>query len=292
MLESCPVNPLDTKLVELWFRRLALTKHSPLSAQPFAQLIKRYVQYPYCSAIVIFAHIILFKSLDYQYASVDDDEDGFPDPVPVRSTGVVRLESPAKVSYETAPVAVRVVDPVYPQVTDVRVTNPTKTSYETAPTVVRTKPTRIVAPAKSSTYDATPTVVRVADPYAAKISDVRLVNPTRTTSYETPATNVRLVSPSRGSYRPNFQTVRVAPATRVSYQTPNVVRLTNSDQVTSTGQLDQFLRGIQANSRNVNTYDDAAGIASFVGSAPSFEVVQEEQEDSVSVDSFGFPRII
>ena len=136
------------------------------------------------------------KALDYQYTSVDDDEDGFPDAAPSRSSNyntaeVVRLSTPTQqVSYinnPSVPTIVRVADPYDATVSNVRTVTPVRNNYNN-PGVVR------IASATSA-----PTIVRVADPYAtATISDVRLVTPER--SYSNIAGDVRLASQAKKSY--------------------------------------------------------------------------------------------
>jgi hypothetical protein len=136
------------------------------------------------------------KALDYQYTSVDDDEDGFPDAAPSRSSNyntaeVVRLSTPTQqVSYinnPSVPTIVRVADPYDATVSNVRTVTPVRNNYNNAG-VIR------IASATSA-----PTIVRVADPYAtATISDVRLVTPER--SYSNIAGDVRLASEAKKTY--------------------------------------------------------------------------------------------
>ncbi len=88
------------------------------------------------------------KALDYQYTSVDDDEDGFPDSAPVNGNngGDVRIVSPAKDSYNSGTTVVRVADQISAAaVSDVRVSTPTKTTYETTAGHIR-----LVSQSKSS----------------------------------------------------------------------------------------------------------------------------------------------
>ncbi|XP_057374223.1 uncharacterized protein LOC130695111 isoform X2 [Daphnia carinata] len=183
------------------------------------------------------------KALDYLYTSVDDDEDGFPDPPPVRSTndynaGVVRISSPAKAAYDIQPTVVRVVNPHVSPFLDVGVATKARKSNNAANV-------RFVSSSKNS-YESQPTSVRVADPYDATVSDIRVLTPTQTVSQagipnvrvpvrsSSRRTNnvVRFVDQNDDAYVKNTN-VRVVAPTRISYdQAPSTIRAVNRETAT------------------------------------------------------------
>lgn len=216
------------------------------------------------------------RALDYEYNSVDEDEDGIPDKAPVRTTsynsGVVRLASPA---YDNTQTTIRLVDPapapasapVPVRTTNynsgiVRLTSPAQVSNDNTPTTIRLVDQ---APVRTTNYDSgvvrlTSPVsfdstrqhssVRVVDPAQySKSSSVRFISPSKTSSFVSP-TIVRVADPAPvETFQPN--TVRlVSSAKTSSYPTPTIVRVadpyTQISQVRavpSTGRLVSSSRG-------------------------------------------------
>ncbi|KAK4015160.1 hypothetical protein OUZ56_030149 [Daphnia magna] len=293
------------------------------------------------------------KAIDYEYTSVDDDEDGFPDSSPARdinyNAGVVRISSPAKASYDIQPTVVRVANPHTSPLLDVSVVAPVRKNKE-AGTV------RFVSSAKNS-HENPSTAIRVADPYDAAVSDIRVLTPTKTVSQvamsnvRVPVRNssrrtnnvVRLIDQNDDAYVKN-NNVRVTAPTRISYdQAPAAIRALNRETATydsfpivkqtvepsktikevaqvavpvvrlassgygkssgrSTSRLDEFLRSLKTNNRNsdneYNAYQSGNSDLIIQNDFESQEVFQSVQDfqpiqdDAISVDSFGFTRII
>uniref|UniRef100_A0A0P5AER4 Uncharacterized protein n=1 Tax=Daphnia magna TaxID=35525 RepID=A0A0P5AER4_9CRUS len=293
------------------------------------------------------------KAIDYEYTSVDDDEDGFPDSSPARdinyNAGVVRISSPAKATYDIQPTVVRVANPHTSPLLDVSVVAPVRKNKE-AGTV------RFVSSAKNS-YENPSTAIRVADPYDAAVSDIRVLTPTKTVSQvamsnvRVPVRNssrrtnnvVRLIDQNDDAYVKN-NNVRVTAPTRISYdQAPAAIRAVNRETATydsfpivkqtvepsktikevaqvavpvvrlassgygkssgrSTSRLDEFLRSLKTNNRNsdneYNAYQSGSSDLIIQNDFESQEVFQSVQDfqpiqdDAISVDSFGFTRII
>ncbi|XP_045031660.1 uncharacterized protein LOC123473974 [Daphnia magna] len=293
------------------------------------------------------------KAIDYEYTSVDDDEDGFPDSSPARdinyNAGVVRISSPAKATYDIQPTVVRVANPHTSPLLDVSVVAPVRKNKE-AGTV------RFVSSAKNS-YENPSTAIRVADPYNAAVSDIRVLTPTKTVSQvamsnvRVPVRNssrrtnnvVRLIDQNDDAYVKN-NNVRVTAPTRISYdQAPAAIRAVNRETATydsfpivkqtvepsktikevaqvavpvvrlassgygkssgrSTSRLDEFLRSLKTNNRNsdneYNAYQSGSSDLIIQNDFESQEVFQSVQDfqpiqdDAISVDSFGFTRII
>uniref|UniRef100_A0A0P4YKZ2 Uncharacterized protein n=1 Tax=Daphnia magna TaxID=35525 RepID=A0A0P4YKZ2_9CRUS len=293
------------------------------------------------------------KAIDYEYTSVDDDEDGFPDSSPARdinyNAGVVRISSPAKETYDIQPTVVRVANPHTSPLLDVSVVAPVRKNKE-AGTV------RFVSSAKNS-YENPSTAIRVADPYDAAVSDIRVLTPTKTVSQvaipnvrvpvrsSSRRTNnvVRLIDQNDDAYVKN-NNVRVTAPTRISYdQAPAAIRAVNRETATydsfpivkqtvepsktikevaqvavpvvrlassgygkssgrSTSRLDEFLRSLKTNNRNsdneYNAYQSGSSDLIIQNDFESQEVFQSVQDfqpiqdDAISVDSFGFTRII
>uniref|UniRef100_A0A0P5B0B2 Uncharacterized protein n=1 Tax=Daphnia magna TaxID=35525 RepID=A0A0P5B0B2_9CRUS len=293
------------------------------------------------------------KAIDYEYTSVDDDEDGFPDSSPARdinyNAGVVRISSPAKATYDIQPTVVRVANPHTSPLLDVSVVAPVRKNKE-AGTV------RFVSSAKNS-YENPSTAIRVADPYDAAVSDIRVLTPTKTVSQvaipnvrvpvrsSSRRTNnvVRLIDQNDDAYVKK-NNVRVTAPTRISYdQAPAAIRAVNRETATydsfpivkqtvepsktikevaqvavpvvrlassgygkssgrSTSRLDEFLRSLKTNNRNsdneYNAYQSGSSDLIIQNDFESQEVFQSVQDfqpiqdDAISVDSFGFTRII
>uniref|UniRef100_A0A0P4Z7Y2 Cuticular protein n=1 Tax=Daphnia magna TaxID=35525 RepID=A0A0P4Z7Y2_9CRUS len=293
------------------------------------------------------------KAIDYEYTSVDDDEDGFPDSSPARdinyNAGVVRISSPAKETYDIQPTVVRVANPHTSPLLDVSVVAPARKNKE-AGTV------RFVSSAKNS-YENPSTAIRVADPYDAAVSDIRVLTPTKTVSQvaipnvrvpvrsSSRRTNnvVRLIDQNDDAYVKK-NNVRVTAPTRISYdQAPAAIRAVNRETATydsfpivkqtvepsktikevaqvavpvvrlassgygkssgrSTSRLDEFLRSLKTNNRNsdneYNAYQSGSSDLIIQNDFESQEVFQSVQDfqpiqdDAISVDSFGFTRII
>ncbi|KAI9557117.1 hypothetical protein GHT06_016915 [Daphnia sinensis] len=293
------------------------------------------------------------KAIDYQYTSVDDDEDGFPDSSPARdinhNAGVVRISSTAKSSDNIQPTVVRVVNPHVSPFVDVSVATPVRQNNNAANV-------RFVSSSKNS-YETQPTSVRVADPYDAAVSDIRVLTPTKVvlqtgipnvrvpvkSSSRRTNNAVRLINQNDDAYVKNTN-VRVTAPTRISYdQAPSAIRALNRETATydsfpivkqtvepsktiqevaqvaapvvrldpygyrkssgrSTGRLDEFLRSLKTNNRNkgdsYNTHQSGSSdfiIQTDFDSQEVFQTVQDFQpiqDDAISVDSFGFTRII
>ncbi|XP_057374224.1 uncharacterized protein LOC130695113 [Daphnia carinata] len=293
------------------------------------------------------------KAIDYEYTSVDDDEDGFPDSSPTRdinyNAGAVRVSSAVKASDNIQPTVVRVVNPHVSPFLDVSV--PTKARKNNQAANVR-----FVSPSKNS-YDSQPTSIRVPDPYDATVSDIRVSTPTKTVSQldisnvRVPVrsssrrtnnvvrfvdqnddayvknTNVRVVAPTRISYDQAPSAIRAVNRETATYESfpivkqtvvPSqtikevaqvaapVVRLASSDYGKSsgrlTGRLDDFLMNLKTNNRNsghsYNTHQSGSSDVIIQTDFDSQEVFQPAQDfqpiqdDAISIDSFGFTRII
>jgi hypothetical protein len=249
------------------------------------------------------------KALDYQYTSVDDNEDGFPDSLPVDSNagaGDVRLLSPTKDSYNSATTITRTADPNAATVSDVRVLlTPTKTTN---------KPTaddaRLVSQSKSS-YGLTDAVVRVVEKTGdthGKIGDTRVAIPTRVFYEPVVVRDVNLEKATNDN----------APSSIIKQKTEstitnikqlgagqvNIVRSPSAvyekSAVKSTGRMEEFLQTLKNNNKNVGkSYDtnDSSGTISLNEGQfqQDFQLLQEAQPiqgDSISVDSIGFSSTI
>ncbi|EFX89729.1 hypothetical protein DAPPUDRAFT_94766 [Daphnia pulex] len=227
------------------------------------------------------------KALDYQYTSVDDDEDGFPDSAPVNG-GNVRVVSLAKDAYNSGTTVVRVADQSY-AVSNVRVSTPTKTTYEPTAGDIR-----LVSPSKSS-YGPVVGVVeknrKIEDNYG-KIADARV-------SYVPAVVRVTNAAEADTSFiKPNAKPITTN-IQQLSGQVSIIRSPTTSygnSAVKSTGKLDEFLKSLETNTKNVgnsyNTNQSSGAITSNQGQfQQDFQIqqdVQPIQGDSISVDSIGF----
>ncbi|XP_046439323.1 uncharacterized protein LOC124190597 [Daphnia pulex] len=229
------------------------------------------------------------KALDYQYTSVDDDEDGFPDSAPFNGNngGNVRVVSLAKDAYSSGTTVVRVADQNY-AVSDVRVSTPTKTTYETTAGNIR-----LVTPSKSS-YGPVVGVVeknqKIEDNYG-KIADTRVsyvpavVRVTNAAEADTP-----FIKPNAKPITTNIQQL----SGQVSIIRSPTTSYGNS-AVKSTGKLDEFLKSLETNTKIVgNSYNTNQPSGAITSNQDQFQQdfqiqdVQPIQGDSISVDSIGF----
>lgn len=265
------------------------------------------------------------RALDYEYKSVDADEDGFPDDAPV----AVKTET-----YQTAPVVVRVVEqPVakasgYGSKTVTKVQEP-KATYEVekiravepvaAVKTVEYSSTSSVSSSESATAssDAVITDVRTPAVESEKVEAVQVVEPTPTIVrvVETAGTAkyvqqqpavVRLVAtetepsvkqvvesaPRQTShlYKVNQSVFRL-PTAATTYETAVPVAKVVEKKV-SVGRLDAFLRELVKNGNNVRiTYQQPKTGTSYYAQQPStVETTLVADDDSIDIDAFG--RII
>jgi hypothetical protein len=228
------------------------------------------------------------KALDYQYTSVDDDEDGFPDSAPVNG-GNVRVVSLAKDAYNSGTTVVRVADQNY-AVSNVRVSTPTKTTYETTAGDIR-----LVSPSKSSHGPVVGVVEKnqkIENNYG-NIADARVsyvpagVRVTNAAEADTP-----FIKPNAKPIITNIQQL----SGQVSIIRSPTTSYGNS-AVKSTGKLDEFLKSLETNTKNVgNSYNTNQSSGAIITSnqdqfQQDFQIqqdVQPIQGDSISVDSIGF----
>ena len=159
------------------------------------------------------------KYQDYEYSSVDDDRDGFPDNIFHGSFGtrntvpnVVRLTgTQTQTSFENPPNIVRLTSPAQSFIetpsSNVRLTS---TSPHTSPNIV-------------------PVVNTVQVTQQQKPSVVRLTSPAQN-SFENPSNIVRLTTAGQTSFEKPRQAVPVVNRVQVSQQRPSVVRLTTPTQ--------------------------------------------------------------
>lgn len=195
------------------------------------------------------------RAFDYEYNSVDEDEDGMPDKAPgvrgisteskyggetIRVTPVIKLET-----YATAPV-IRAVETV-----------PTlKETYGSSPVVVRVVETEPEYPATVVRLTTDTAVKQSVKDYAASVKEVVIEE--KPNAYENE--NVR----SRESYSANQR------------RTSTVVN----------GRLDEFLRNLAPlKTTHQTTYYNPVAVVS--DSTP-----EAQGGDSIAVDAFGFRRII
>ena len=244
--------------------------------------------------------LVEHKALDYQYTSVDDDEDGFPDSAPIikNTGGDVHVVSPAKDSHNSGTAIVRVTNQSSAAVSDVRVLTPTKTSYETTAGDIR-----LLSPSKSS-HGLTDTEVRLVennqsteDTYG-NIPDIRVVTPTQVSN----APVIVRVTNVAEADTPIIIKQKTDPITTNQKKLPgqvNTVRspLANYEKYAfkTTGQLDEFLKSLETNTKNVgNSYNINGSIGTLTSNQDQFQQdfqiqdTQTIQGDSVSVDSIGF----
>uniref|UniRef100_A0A0P5PU42 Uncharacterized protein n=1 Tax=Daphnia magna TaxID=35525 RepID=A0A0P5PU42_9CRUS len=219
------------------------------------------------------------KAIDYEYTSVDDDEDGFPDSSPAReinyNTGVVRISSPAKASYDIQPTVVHVANPHTSPLLDVSVVAPARKNKE-AGTV------RFISSAKNS-YENPSTAIRVADPYDAAVSDIRVLTPTKTVS-QVAIPNVRV--PVRSSSRRTNNVVRLIDQNDDAYVKKNNVRVTAPTRIS----YDQAPAAIRAVNRETATYDSFPIVKQTVEPSKTIKEVAQVAVPVVRLASSGYGK--
>uniref|UniRef100_A0A0P6DBJ2 Uncharacterized protein n=1 Tax=Daphnia magna TaxID=35525 RepID=A0A0P6DBJ2_9CRUS len=219
------------------------------------------------------------KAIDYEYTSVDDDEDGFPDSSPAReinyNTGVVRISSPAKASYDIQPTVVHVANPHTSPLLDVSVVAPARKNKE-AGTV------RFISSAKNS-YENPSTAIRVADPYDAAVSDIRVLTPTKTVS-QVAMSNVRV--PVRNSSRRTNNVVRLIDQNDDAYVKKNNVRVTAPTRIS----YDQAPAAIRAVNRETATYDSFPIVKQTVEPSKTIKEVAQVAVPVVRLASSGYGK--
>uniref|UniRef100_A0A0P5L0L9 Uncharacterized protein n=1 Tax=Daphnia magna TaxID=35525 RepID=A0A0P5L0L9_9CRUS len=219
------------------------------------------------------------KAIDYEYTSVDDDEDGFPDSSPARdinyNAGVVRISSPAKASYDIQPTVVRVANPHTSPLLDVSVVAPARKNKE-AGTV------RFISSAKNS-YENPSTAIRVADPYDAAVSDIRVLTPTKTVS-QVAMSNVRV--PVRNSSRRTNNVVRLIDQNDDAYVKNNNVRVTAPTRIS----YDQAPAAIRAVNRETATYDSFPIVKQTVEPSKTIKEVAQVAVPVVRLASSGYGK--
>uniref|UniRef100_A0A0N8E4X7 Uncharacterized protein n=1 Tax=Daphnia magna TaxID=35525 RepID=A0A0N8E4X7_9CRUS len=219
------------------------------------------------------------KAIDYEYTSVDDDEDGFPDSSPAReinyNTGVVRISSPAKASYDIQPTVVHVANPHTSPLLDVSVVAPARKNKE-AGTV------RFISSAKNS-YENPSTAIRVADPYDAAVSDIRVLTPTKTVS-QVAMSNVRV--PVRNSSRRTNNVVRLIDQNDDAYVKNNNVRVTAPTRIS----YDQAPAAIRAVNRETATYDSFPIVKQTVEPSKTIKEVAQVAVPVVRLASSGYGK--
>lgn len=249
------------------------------------------------------------KALDYSYSSVDDDEDGFPDVVPIRSAvgyntgaGVVRLVSQSDQSYDTNPSIVRLADQVQvTQPTDVRLVAPIKSTVVNNPAVVRlvdsyapvsnirtispSKTVRIVSSNNRASYRPK-NIVRIANPTQSyEPAVIRVINRGSST-YGTPAAVKQTVTPNKQIVRVGSTVFRSPSVSTNSYDSSR-----SSTAGESLGPMAEFLRKIETNSRSFDSGYDLAtenvpSTSNLASSIQQFDDAQTiGQDDSISVDA-------
>ena len=241
------------------------------------------------------------KALDYQYTSVDDNEDGFPDSLPVDSNagaGDVRLLSPAKDSYNSATTITRAADPNAATVSDVRVLlTPTKTTNEPS-----ADDARLVSQSKSS-YGLTDAVVRIVEKTGdthGKIGDTRVAIPTRV-FYEPAVVREVNLEKATNDNAPSSAQQQLGAGQVNIVQSPSAV-YEKSAVNKSTGRLEEFLQTLKNNNKNVgksyDTNESSGAISLNEGQLQQdfqVQVLQEAQPikgDSINVDSAAFSSTI
>uniref|UniRef100_A0A0P6G8B5 Cuticular protein n=1 Tax=Daphnia magna TaxID=35525 RepID=A0A0P6G8B5_9CRUS len=219
------------------------------------------------------------KAIDYEYTSVDDDEDGFPDSSPARdinyNAGVVRISSPAKATYDIQPTVVHVANPHTSPLLDVSVVAPVRKNKE-AGTV------RFVSSAKNS-YENPSTAIRVADPYDAAVSDIRVLTPTKTVS-QVAMSNVRV--PVRNSSRRTNNVVRLIDQNDDAYVKNNNVRVTAPTRIS----YDQAPAAIRAVNRETATYDSFPIVKQTVEPSKTIKEVAQVAVPVVRLASSGYGK--
>uniref|UniRef100_A0A0P5QH90 Uncharacterized protein n=1 Tax=Daphnia magna TaxID=35525 RepID=A0A0P5QH90_9CRUS len=219
------------------------------------------------------------KAIDYEYTSVDDDEDGFPDSSPARdinyNAGVVRISSPAKATYDIQPTVVHVANPHTSPLLDVSVVAPVRKNKE-AGTV------RFVSSAKNS-YENPSTAIRVADPYDAAVSDIRVLTPTKTVS-QVAIPNVRV--PVRSSSRRTNNVVRLIDQNDDAYVKKNNVRVTAPTRIS----YDQAPAAIRAVNRETATYDSFPIVKQTVEPSKTIKEVAQVAVPVVRLASSGYGK--
>uniref|UniRef100_A0A0P6FNJ1 Cuticle protein n=1 Tax=Daphnia magna TaxID=35525 RepID=A0A0P6FNJ1_9CRUS len=219
------------------------------------------------------------KAIDYEYTSVDDDEDGFPDSSPARdinyNAGVVRISSPAKATYDIQPTVVHVANPHTSPLLDVSVVAPVRKNKE-AGTV------RFVSSAKNS-YENPSTAIRVADPYDAAVSDIRVLTPTKTVS-QVAIPNVRV--PVRSSSRRTNNVVRLIDQNDDAYVKNNNVRVTAPTRIS----YDQAPAAIRAVNRETATYDSFPIVKQTVEPSKTIKEVAQVAVPVVRLASSGYGK--
>ena len=183
------------------------------------------------------------KLVDYTYASVDDDRDGFPDNI---ATSFLGDRNKGQV---------------------VRVTSPAETSFQNPSNILSVSNRNPALPAAISQ----PSVVRLTSP-AKKPSKVRVVNPATTISNQQQV--VRLNSPNKNTVvQPARQVIkqsrrkpqRIVQSVRSPFYTNNFGQqqfVTRSPVLSSGSRLDQFLGGL-------NTVRDRYGRLVVRGNIPA-----------------------
>lgn len=236
------------------------------------------------------------RALDYEYKSVDADEDGFPDDAPTAAKQttyepvVVRVvettgKSDAYGSKTTASTSSEVVPVKTGKVT---VTAPVKTVYS-VPTVEATSSDSVITEVKVSEEksekvaesEPTPSVIRVVETqqYTQQPPVVRLV--------EEP------VKKESQIYKVNESVFRV-PAYSKTYETvqqpeKKVVEKVVEKKVT-VGRLDSFLRELVKNNKSVKITYEQPKTSSYYSQPTVVETTLVTDEDSVDIEAFG--RII
>ena len=217
------------------------------------------------------------KLVDYTYASVDDDRDGFPDNIATSFLGdrnkgqVVRVTSPAETSFQNPSTILSVINPAISaaisQPSVVRVTSPAETSFQNPSNILSVSNRNPALPAAISQ----PSVVRLTSP-AKKPSKVRVVNPATTISNQQQV--VRLNSPNKNTVvQPARQVIkqsrrkpqRFVQSVRSPFYTNNLGQqqfVTRSPILSSGSRLDQFFGGL-------NTVRDRYGRLVVRGNIPA-----------------------
>lgn len=248
------------------------------------------------------------RTLDYEYKSVDEDEDGFPDEAPVvkKTTAyepapvVVRVVDSKEASYQ--PTSVRVVEKVtstakvdsYGSKTASKVTAPAKTEK------VQVVKTEYSSPASTVVAnDAVITEVRVSEAplevvEAVPVESTPEVRVVESVQYVQQPTVVRLVATEQEQtakqapqlYKVNQSVFRVPNAYETVQQPEKAV-----EKTVSVGRLDTFLRElVKSGNVKIVYQQQPKTVASYYSQPSTVETTVLTDDDSIDIEAFG--RII
>lgn len=217
-----------------------------------------------------------------------------------RNTGGIQVVSPAKDSYNSGTTVVLVAadeNNSAAAVSDaVRVSTPTKTIDETT-----VEDIRFVSPSKS-TDGLTDLVVRVVeknqktkDTYG-KIADTRIshvlpvvVHVTNVAEADTPTIIQQKAEPTITNIQQLSEQVSIVRSPTTSY---------GKSAVKSTGKVDEFLKSLETNTKNVGNYNTNEASGAITLTQDQFQqdiqiqdATQPIQSDSINVDSIGISSI-